>query len=149
MEIFNTFNTRFNKNVDLEKASEADIENLNKQLNIIVPKDFRLFLTKFGNIYTPNILDIIVDKDIELPVIQEFWPTENIINDKQNEWTAHLSTDLIPFASDSMGNIFGFLAADLQEERETCSVHFFNHDYDTVEKVSNSFSEWIESYNRI
>jgi cell wall assembly regulator SMI1 len=149
MEIFNKFKERFDKNDDLEKASESDIEKLKTELNITIPNEVKLFLTEYGNIYTPEILDLIVDNEIDLNDIQEFWKPERIIYDKQNEWTAQLSTDLIPFASDSMGNIFGFLTTELNEEKESCAIHFFDHDFDTVEKVADSFSEWIDNYNLI
>ena len=119
MQIFNKFKTRFDKNDDLEKASESDIENLEKKLKINIPKDFQVFLAEYGNIYTPDILDIIVDNEIDLCDVQEFWTVKRIIYDKQNEWTAQLSTDLIPFASDSMGNIFAFLTSDLKEKKES------------------------------
>jgi hypothetical protein len=149
MEIFNKFRTRFDKNDDLEKASESDIEKLKTELNISIPYEYKLFLTEYGNIYTPEILDLIVDNEIDLYDIQEFWTVERIIYDKKNEWTAQVSTDIIPFASDSMGNIFSFLTADLNKEKESSSVYFFDHDFDTVEKIANSFSEWIDKYNLI
>lgn len=149
MEIFNKFRTRFDENDDLKKASESDIEKLKKELKINIPNDFELFLTEYGNIYSPNILDIIVDNEIDLYDVQEFWTTERIIYDKKNEWTAQLSTDLIPFASDSMGNIFAFLTSDLKEKKESSSVYFFDHDFGTIEKLTDSFSEWIDNYNRI
>lgn len=78
-----------------------------------------------------------------------FWDIESISYDKKNEWTSQISTDLIPFASDSMGNIFGFLSADLKSEHESSSVYFFDHDFDTVDKIANSFSEWLNEYNNI
>ena len=96
MEIFNKFRERFDKNDDLEKASESHIEKLKAELNIIIPNQVKLFLTEYGNIYSPEILDLIVDNEINLWDIQEFWTTERIIYDKQNEWTAQLSVDLIP-----------------------------------------------------
>jgi hypothetical protein len=149
MEIFNKFKTRFDKNDDLEKASESDIDKLEKELNIILPNDFKLFLAEYGNIYSPDILDQIVDNEITLSDVQEFWTTERIVSDKQNEWTSQVSTDLIPFASDSMGNIFAFLTSDVKEKKESSAVYFFDHDLDTVEKLTDTFSEWIDNYNRI
>jgi len=50
---------------------------------------------------------------LELNDIQQFWTVEEIIYDKQYEWTSQLN--LIPFASDFMGNIFSFLETDLKE----------------------------------
>ena len=149
MEILREFSNRFNKKDDLKKASESDIQKLESEFGITLPKDYKTFIAEFGNISTPDILFIIVDKKIELNDVQDFWDIESISYDKKNEWTSQISTDLIPFASDSMGNIFGFLSTDLTTENETISVYFFDHDFDTVEKISDSFTEWINEFNII
>ena len=149
MEILREFSNRFNKKDDLKKASESDIQKLESEFGITLPKDYKTFIAEFGNISTPDILFIIVDKKIELNDVQDFWDIESITYDKKNEWTSQISTDLIPFASDSMGNIFGFLSTDLTTENETISVYFFDHDFDTVEKISDSFTEWINEFNII
>lgn len=149
MEIFNKFRVNFNKNRELEKASESDIERLETELNIKLPIEYKLFISEYGNIYTPEILDKIVDNDIDLNDIQEFWTVKTIINDKQNEWTAKISINIIPIASDCMGNIFAFLAADLNKEKENSPVYFFDHDFDSLKRVAHSFSEWINNYNLI
>lgn len=81
--------------------------------------------------------------------VQEFWEIERIIEDKKSEWTSQLATDIIPFASDCMGNIFGFLTADLKLERQTAAVYFFDHDFDTVDKIFESFTDWIDRFNTI
>ena len=149
MEILREFSNRFNKKDDLKKASESDIQKLESEFGITLPKDYKTLIAELGNMWTPDILDIIVDNQLELNDVQDFWDIESITYDKKNEWTSQISTDLIPFASDSMGNIFGFLSTDLTTENETISVYFFDHDFDTVEKISDSFTEWINEFNII
>ncbi|MFD2565528.1 SMI1/KNR4 family protein [Aquimarina rubra] len=149
MEILNKFSKRFNKRDDVKKASESEIKNFESEFGIVLPNDFKKFIAEYGNIWTPDILDIIVDNEIELNDVQNFWDIETISFDKKNEWTSQISTDLIPFASDSMGNIFGFLSADLKTEKESSSVYFFDHDFNTVDKIADSFSEWINEFNKL
>jgi len=149
MEILSEFSNRFNKKDVIKKVSESDIQNLESEFGITLPKDYKMFIKEFGNVWTPEILDIIVDNEIELNDVQNFWDIESISYDKKNEWTSQIATDLIPFASDSMGNIFGFLTADLKTKRESNPVYFFDHDFDTVEKISDSFTEWVNEFNII
>ncbi|MEW4924421.1 SMI1/KNR4 family protein [Algibacter sp. 2305UL17-15] len=149
MDIFKEFSNKYNKNEDIKKASESDIKNLESEFSIYLPSDFKTFILNFGDLWTPDILDLVVDNEIDLNDVQQFWNIESIIFDKKNEWTSQISTDIIPFASDCMGSIFGFLTSDLNERKESVSVYFFDHDFNTVEKKSDSFSEWIDNFNRI
>jgi len=54
MEIFQKFKDRFNKNDSIELASDKGIKILIKELNVLLPGDYNIFLTNFGNIYTPD-----------------------------------------------------------------------------------------------
>lgn len=149
MKIFKIFSDKYNKNKVAKKASELDIEKLESELNVILPKEYKKFIRNFGDLWTPGILDLIVDEELDLNDIQNFWKVEKIIFDKKNEWTSQIKPDLILFGSDCMGSIFGFLSSVLKENKESCAVYFFDHDFDTVEKVSDSFSDWINKFNQI
>ncbi len=149
MEIFKEFSIKYNKNEDVKKVSVSDIEKLESEFNIYLPKDYRIFMQEYGDMYTPDILDLIVDDELDFNDVQQFWDIDSIIFDKQNESSSQISPDFIPFALDSMGSLFGFLTSDLKEKKENAPVYFFDHDFDTVEKKSSSFSEWIENFNRI
>ncbi len=149
MEIFKEFSSKYNRSEDAKKASESDIEKLEFEFNINLPNDYKNFLLNFGNLWTPDILDLIVDEELDLNDVQNFWKVEDIIFDKKNEWTSQITPNLMPIGSDCMGSIFGFLTSDLREKKESCAVYFFDHDLNTMEKISDSFSEWINKFNRI
>jgi len=149
MTILKEFAERFNKSDDSKPSTIVDIERLEHEFQIFVPEDYKSFLLNFGDIWTPDILDLVVENESGLNDVQEFWNIEKIIYDKHNEWTSDLSMDLIPFASDCMGNIFAFLRHDIQSPKETANVYFFDHDFDTIEKISNSFTGWLEEFNKI
>ncbi len=149
MDIFNLFSSKFNKSDDATPSTQSDIDLLEEEFQINLPNDYKSFVLKYGNIWTPDIVDFIVDEDLDLNDVQQFWNTECIVNDKKNEWTSQLSTDLIPFASDCMGNIFAFSTKDLQQKSETAVIYFFDHDFDTVVKIADSFTDWIDRFNKL
>jgi hypothetical protein len=149
MTALNQFAKRFNKSDDAKASTQVDIVRLEHEFQISLPNDYKIFLSKFGNIWTPDILNLVVDNELDINDVQQFWTIEEIIYDKHNEWTSNLSLDIIPFASDCMGNIFAFLRQDIQSPTDTTNVYFFDHDFDTIEKISNSFTDWIEEFNKI
>ncbi|SHJ62600.1 SMI1 / KNR4 family (SUKH-1) [Maribacter aquivivus] len=149
MQIFRDFLDNYDSNDDLKKVSSSDVAKLESEFNIYLPNDFKIFLVDYGTPWTPDILNIIVDNEIDLNDVQNFWSIENIILDKKSEWTSKILTGIIPFGSDCMGSIYGFLTLDLKEKKESVPVYFFDHDFDTVTKVAESFSEWIDQFIRI
>lgn len=146
---FSKFASSFNQNEETKVASVQDIEHLETTLNIILPQDFKLFMHQYGNLWTPDILDIIDDNDIDMNDIQEFWSVDEIIDDKKEGFTNAISEDLIPFAIDCMGNIYGFKTRDLKIQRATAEVFFFDHDFDEVTGIADSFTALIEKFNAL
>ncbi|HVV56482.1 MAG TPA: SMI1/KNR4 family protein [Mucilaginibacter sp.] len=146
---FSKFESSFNKNQVTTRASLQDIEYLEKTLSIKIPEEFKLFLHYYGDLWTPGILNIIVDNDIDMNDVQQFWPVNEIIDDKQTGFTKLVNEDLIPFASDCMGNIYAFKTKDIKKQRSTADVFFFDHDFDEVYHVANSFTALIEEFNSL
>lgn len=143
------FAKRFNQSDDAKPATRTDIEKFEQDFGIFLPNDYRIFLSNFGNIWTPDILNLVVDKELEINDVQNFWNIDKIIYDNQNEWTSQIVPEIIPFASDCMGNIFAFLRDELKSPKESAHVYFYDHDFNTVEKVSSSFKRWIEQFNHL
>jgi hypothetical protein len=55
--------------------------------------------------------------------------------------------DLIGFGNDSMGNMFCFKKLNPNSERpDDLSIWFFEHDFNEVSRISESFNSWLESY---
>lgn len=148
-EEFKSFYDRFKKNDSNTPEPKLNIESFEGEYQIKLPDDFREFLSEYGDLWTPNILDLINSNELDLNDVQDFWNIERIKHDKENEWTSQLETDLIPFASDCMGNIFGFKTEELKDSKRTPKVYFFDHDFETIEPVSTSFTEWINEYLKI
>ena len=146
---FETFSSRFNQNENPTMRSEEDIQRLEDLLEIKLPEDFRNFIFHYGDLWTPQILDIIVDEDSEMHDIQQFWPVAEIIEDKRNGYTNQIEEDLIAFASDCMGNIYVFKTSDLKKSCSSATVYFFDLDFNQIEVAANSFTELIEQFNSL
>jgi len=133
----------------IKPETVEDISNLERRFEIKLPNDYKIFLKNYGNIWTPTILDKVVDNDLNFYDVQQFWSIEAIILDIDNGWTAQTGQDILPFASDCSGNLFCFTLDDLRSGKNDCEIHFYDHDFDTFENLSKSFKEWIEQYNEI
>lgn len=143
---FKSFYDRFNRNDSNAPELELNIQAFEKEYQINFPKDFREFIAVYGDLWTPDILDLIDDNKLDINDVQDFWSIERIKYDKENGWTSKLETDLIPFASDCMGNIFVFKREELKDSKEISNIYFFDHDFDVIDFVSSSFTEWIKRY---
>ncbi len=143
------FVERFNQSDKAKPSTPNEIETLEQLIGICLPDDYKSFILVFGNIWTPGILDLIVDNKLDIYDVAQFWTIDKIIYDKQNEWTSHVSPEIIPIASDSSGNIFAFLKQDLNISLNTANIYFYDHDFDTVEIIAESFTGWIDAYNKI
>ena len=149
MDNFQIFSDRFNQNNAIVPVLQSDIDKLENEFKIKFPDDYIGFMIRFGNVRTPDILNIILANDLDLDDIQQFWTINQIIEDKCIGRSSKPKTGLIPFASDCLGNIFGFLAADLQKGIQQCPVYFYDHDFDTMDKLVLSFSALIDQYVNI
>jgi len=147
---FSKFASLFNKESEAQTASLLKIQSLEDSLQIKLPEDFKLFMINYGTLWTPDVLDIIVDNEIEMDDIQQFLSAEEILEDKKSGFTNQIElADLIPFASDCMGNIFAFKSSDIKIERPTADVYFFDLDFNEMHLVANSFTALIEEFNSL
>jgi hypothetical protein len=146
MENFDLFFEKFNKSDTVENTLGSKIDELEKLYHIHLPIDHKDFIGKYSSMWTPDILDIIVDNDIELNDVQEFWSVEEIIEDRKSGFTSIQKDDLIGFASDCMGNVFAFKKAELNIENPQANVYFFDHDMDTLAIEAPSFTAFVERY---
>jgi hypothetical protein len=147
---FSKFASLYNKSTDAQAVALSDIQSLENILKIKFPSDFKLFTNKYGNLWTPHILDIIVDNGIGMNDIQQFWLPEEIIEDKESGLTHQIEKEvLVPFASDCMGNIYAFKSHDLKTLKPTANVYFFDLDFNEIYLMANSFTALIEKFNSL
>jgi hypothetical protein len=132
--------------------NQHDIEALEQKLQLYLPESYKYLIATYGLVHTPNVLTKICDLNSDLSEVQDFLSLEDIFSlSKLYEMTG-MPKGHIVFASDCKGNMFCFKATDTLDSTNKpvdLPVWFFNYDLRSVNKVANSFTEWLEAFNKL
>jgi hypothetical protein len=126
-----------------------DIAELESKLNAFLPDSYKYLISTYGLVHTPNVLTKICDLSANISEVQDFLSLEDIFSlSKLYEMTG-MPKGHILFASDCKGNMFCFKLNDCESKQIDLPVWFFDRNFCTVKKVSNSFIEWLEEFNEL
>ena len=123
--------------------------NVEKSLNIVLPKSYKYLITNYGDLYTSDLLEAIVDEEHDLNDVQNFELPSQALKDTETWQEAGLPSGFYAFASDCMGNMFCFKNSECQNENQEPPIWFFDHDFVEIKKISENLISWLESYNEI
>ena len=136
-------------------AAAEDILRVEKELKTTFPKAYFSFITHYGPVFTPSILDLVTGGDSDRAPkdagfdVREFFVPDQIVT------THHLCSDagmddwLIPVAMDCMGNVFGFRRAESNQRPDDDPVFLFDHDFCKTHQEADSFDGWLASFLRL
>jgi len=143
-DIHAEFVERFHIGDPLTPATDDEIDRIGIELETAIPAAYRRFMTQYGPVYTPDILDAIVDHQLDYPDVQDLFTPDEAISGTKAYWSAGMPFDVIGVASDCMGNMIGF-------RRQTgtlddAAVIFFDHDLVKVSEIADSFDAFLQWY---
>lgn len=147
--IFQTFVEQWGSKSETKKSSDNDIQKLEATFEILLPEEYKYFINQCGDVYCPNLLDTICDNELELSDVQNFFLPDQAIKDTDAYIKAGMPEGYFAFASDCMGNMFCFKIEELKNKSIKPAIWFFDHDYVSMEKISDSFVDWIQKFNTI
>jgi len=137
-----------------EPVSEEGLAELEKELCIVFPDDYRKSILSVG---VPNptseLWDWLEYKEEKLWWM--FWRNladlseiyaPNEIREALGWYDAGLPRYLIPIADDSSGNQFCYSSIELISDNKRAAIYFWDHDFRTVHKVGKSFDTWLKKY---
>ena len=130
---------------DSKFASTEDIDSAEQHLGFVLPKEYIELVTKYGDVYCPDLLDEIVDTEADIPDVQNFSLPSEMIEQTEMYIQGGMPDGFLDFASDCMGNMFCFKVAELKNS-EAAGIWFFDHDFCEIEKINENFNEWLSSY---
>jgi len=146
-EIHQRFVARFGGSRASAPFTQADLGCVEAHFRIRLPASYCEFVTTHGAVRcNAQLLDLIVDQDSNLWDIAEFLPAAQVISNTTLYVRGGMSDKLVGFASDSMGNLFGFERSTLAEKREDGPVWFFDHEFCKEELLEKSFDSWLSKY---
>ena len=127
--------------------SSDDISELESKLNLFLPDSYKYLLSTYGLVHSPNVLTKICDLNAEVSAVQDFLSLDDVFSlSKLYEMTG-MPKGHILFASDCKGNMFCFKLDDCVSKEIDIPVWFFDQGNCTVQKVSNSFTDWLDEFN--
>jgi hypothetical protein len=153
-EIQSRFVQRFSE-PRLNPASPATADDLcrvERELKVTFPAAYVAFLTQYGPIFTPSVLDLVTGGESEQAPdgasfdVQEFFGPDEIIQTHRVYSGGGMEDWLVPFAMDCMGNVFGFKREVRHPRPDDCPVFFFDHDFCKFHQESDAFDSWLTSF---
>jgi hypothetical protein len=142
--IHEDFVARFHSGDRPTPATDAEVDSVEAGLGTKLPGAFRAFMTRFGPVHTPGILDQITERGLDHPDIQEFLSASEAVENTKGYWSAGMPDHVIGIASDCMGNMIGFGRSS--ERPDDAPVLFFDHDLVEVSEIAPSFDSFLDWY---
>ncbi|MBC6982097.1 SMI1/KNR4 family protein [Caulobacter sp. 17J80-11] len=128
-----------------DAVAPAALEQAEARLGCRFPPAYREAVLGTG-LPRPTIalLSSIVDRELDIADVSNFFDPAEIVETTEGWRELGLPEHLIAFAGDCSGNLFAF-------DRRTASdaespVWLFDHDFGTVRKVADSFTDWIAAF---
>ena len=125
------------------------IAELEEKLSAFLPDSYKYLLTTYGLVHSPNVLTKICDLNSELSAVQDFLSLDDVASLSQLYELSGMPKGYILIASDCKGNMYCFNADECADKQADVSVWFYNYSLCTVEKVSPSFTQWLEQFNEL
>ena len=129
--------------------AEQDILELESKINGFLPDSYKYLISTYGLVHTPNVLTKICDLGSDISEVQDFLSLEDVSSLSQLYELTGMPKGHVLFASDCKGNMFCFKLADCETQQTDLPVWFFERDVCTVTKVSNSFIDWLDEFNKL
>lgn len=138
------FVARFHVGDQPVASTDQQVDSFGEELGTATPEAYRRFITRFGAVYTPHLLDAIVDAGLDHPDVQNFLSVEEAVAGTKAYWAAGMPEDVVGVASDCMGNLLGFRRQT--SKSDDAPVVFFDHDFVEVAAVADSFDAFLLWY---
>ena len=129
------------------KVDETGLIAVERHFGFALPRDYREAVLSWGLPSTTiDLLDTIVDRELDVADVGDLYDPATMIAQTEAWRKIGLPGTHVAFASDCCGNMFCFSTDELRSGTEGTPVHYFDHDFGTVETVAQSFDSWIDQY---
>ena len=153
-EIQSTFVNRFSRprRKPVAPVSVDAVSVVENEVGTLFPASFITFITVHGPIFCPEILDLVVEAQESGPTDFEGWDVAEFLMPSEIPKThamyasAGMDSSVIPFATDSSGNLFGFRRSSSTVRLDDAPILFFDHDFCKVRIEAESFDGWLERF---
>jgi hypothetical protein len=130
--------------------TKGGIVRVEDHFGIRLPASFREFVLTHGAIHTCDLHTAIAHSDSNLREVHRFWPLDSVIESTEQFVDAGMSCMYIGFASDHLGNLFGFKVKECRRPgSDDAPVWFYNPNNNVVHQVAVGFTQWITEFVKV
>jgi hypothetical protein len=145
-DLYRAFAERFHAGKRLRPATAVQLAEAEAALGVLWPEAYRQFAMSCGAVYTPSLLDLVVEQEPGFGDVQQFLTPKQSVTETRR-W--HLEPG-VAFACDCLGNFFAFRQLSATEPRpDDAAVWLFDRDADEVVQKSATFDEWLGGFLKL
>ena len=149
MKSIDLFVKNWSSKDNMVPISSADIAELEAKLHAVLPDSYKYLLSTYGLVHSPNVLSKVCDLSVDIAEVQDFLSLDDVYSLSKLYQMSGMPKGHILFASDSKGSMFCFKLTDCLHKQNDAAVWFYQHGLPEVEKVANSFTEWLAQFNAL
>jgi len=145
-DLYREFAERFHAGKRLRPATATQLADAEAALGILWPESYRQFAMACGAVYTPALLDLIVEHKPSFGDVQQFLtPKQSVTNTRR--WRLEPAGGCAAFASDCSGSFLAFRRLPVTEPRpDDAAVWLFDHEAGEAIEQASSFDEWLSAF---
>ncbi len=148
VDLYRTFAERFHSGKRLRPASKEQLTDAEVALGVLWPEAYRQFSMTCGALYTPGLLDLIVEHKADFGDVQQFLTPKQSITETRR-WHLEPQGGCVAFASNCEGSFYAFRQLSTTKRQEDAAVWLFDHEAGEIVEQANSFEEWIDQFLKL
>jgi hypothetical protein len=148
-DLYKEFAKRFHAGKRLRPSTAVQLADAEAALGILWPEAYRQFAMTSGAVYTPSLLDLVVEQKSGFGDVQQFLTPKQSVTETRR-WELGPEGGCAAFASDCSGSFFAFRQLSASEPRpDDAAVWLFDHDAGEVVEEAASFDEWLGRFLKL
>ena len=142
-DLHREFAERFHAGKRFRPATAVQLADAEAALGVLWPEAYRQFAMACGAVYTPGLLDLVVERKPGFGDVQQFLTPKQSVTETRR-WHLEPEGGCAAFASDCSGSFFAFRQLSATEPRpDDAAVWLFDHDAGEVVEQAASFDGWL------
>src|SRR3954452_1599729 len=106
-ELYQSFAARFHAGKRLRPAAEAQLDAAESALGVLWPESYRRFALACGTVYSPSLLDLVVERRPDYSDVQQFLTPRQSVTETRR-WRLEPAGGCLAFAHNCSGSFFAF-----------------------------------------
>jgi hypothetical protein len=145
-DLHRAFAERFHAGKRLRGATAAQLADAELALGVLWPESYRQFALACGAVYTPGLLDLVVERKPGFGDVQQFLTPKQSVTETRR-WRLEPEGGCAAFASDCSGSFLAFRQLPAAEPRpDDAAVWLFDHDIGEAVQQAASFDKWLGQF---